>query len=89
MIDGINIFDQPVKNGKRTYANNDNIGKTITGQEHDYTTGCLLDYVCFKSYYDMAAIDLRKQQTLDPDPKAIQIEQKTQQYFSLLKRRKK
>ena len=77
MINGINIFDQPVKNDKRAYANNDNIRKIVTGQEHDYTTSCLLDYVCFKSYYDMAAIDLSKQQTLGPDPKAIQIERKT------------
>ena len=36
----------------------------------DYTTGCLLDYNYFKDYYEMIAIDLRKQQALDADPKA-------------------
>ena len=31
--------------GHHTY---DNIRKITTGQEDDYTTGCLLDYNCFK-----------------------------------------
>ena len=30
------------------------------------------DYVFFKNYYKMIAVDLNKQQTLDADPKAIQ-----------------
>ena len=38
----------------------------------DYTTGCLLDYIYFKNYYKMIAVDLIKQQALDPDPKEIQ-----------------
>ena len=53
MIDGKNVFDQPVKNEKVT---NENIGKIATGQE-DYTTGCLLDYIYFKNYYKMIAVD--------------------------------
>ena len=68
MIDGKNFFDQPIKNDKVTY---DNIRKTATGQGDDYTTGCLLDYTYFKKYYKMIAIDLRKEQALDADPKAI------------------
>ena len=28
-------------------------------------SGCLLDYVCFKKYYKMIAIDLSKTQELD------------------------
>ena len=32
----------------------------------------MLDYTYFKKYYKMIAIDLRKQQALDADPKAIQ-----------------
>ena len=44
MIDGKNVFDQPVKNEKDTYRNN---RKTATGQGHDYMTGCLLDYIYF------------------------------------------
>ena len=45
MIDKKNFFDEPVKNNKVTY---ENIRKTATGQEDDYTTGCLLDYTSFK-----------------------------------------
>ena len=41
VIDGQNIFDQPVKNNLRTY---NNILKIATGQGDDYTTGCLIDY---------------------------------------------
>ena len=44
----------------------------MTSQGDDYTASCLLDYVYFKNYYKMAAIDLSKQQALDADPKAIQ-----------------
>ena len=69
MIDGKNVFDQPVKNDKVTY---ENIRKIATGQGDDYTTGCLLDYIYFKNYYKMIAVDLSKQQALDADPKAIQ-----------------
>ena len=69
MIDGKNFFDQPVKNNKVTY---ENIRKITIGQGDDYTTGCLLDYTYFKKYYKMIAVDLRKQQALDADPKEIQ-----------------
>ena len=69
MIDGKNFFDGPAKNDKVTY---ENIRKTATGQGDDYTTGCLLDYIYFKSYYKMIAVDLSTQQVLDVDPKAIQ-----------------
>ena len=69
MIDGKNVFDQPVKNDKVTY---ENIRKIATGQGDDYTLGCLLDYTNFKKYYKMVAVDLSKQQVLDADPKAIQ-----------------
>ena len=57
MIDGRNVFDQPVKNNLITY---DNIRKTVTGQGDDYTTGCLLDYNYCDKYYKMIAIDLSK-----------------------------
>ena len=69
MIDGKNVFDQPIKNDKVTY---ENIRKIAIGQGDDYTTGCLLDYTYFKKYYKMIAIDLSKQQALDADPRAIQ-----------------
>ena len=60
MIDGRNVFDQPVKNNLITY---DNIRKTVTGQGDDYTTGCLLDYNYCDKYYKMIAIDLSKKKT--------------------------
>ena len=68
MIDGKNIFDQPVKNDKITY---ENIIKIATGDGDDYTIGCLLDYTYFKDH-KMIALDLSKQQALDADRKAIQ-----------------
>ena len=66
MIAGKNFFDQSVKNNKVAY---ENIRKNATGQGDDYTTGCLLDYIYFKNYYKMAAVDLSKQQALDVDLK--------------------
>ena len=69
MIDQIFFFDQPIRNNKITY---ENIWKIATGQGDDYTTGCLLDYIYFRDYYKMIAIDLSKQQALDADPRAIQ-----------------
>ena len=68
MINGKNVFNQPIKNNKVTY---ENIRKIATRQGDDYTTG-LLDYIYFKSYYKMIEVDLSKQQALDADPKAMQ-----------------
>ena len=68
MIDGKNVFDQPVKNNKVTYENIRNIA---AGQGDDRTNGYLLDYIYFKKYCKMIAVDLSKQQALDADPKAI------------------
>ena len=69
MINGENVFDQPIKNNKITC---ENIRKTATNQGDDYTTGCLLDYPYFMDTYQMIAVDLSKQQALDADPRAIQ-----------------
>ena len=69
MIDGKNVFDQPVNSELKTY---EYIIKIATGKGDDYTTGCLLDYFYFKEKYKMIAIDSSKQQTLDADPRAIQ-----------------
>ena len=66
MIDGGNLFDQPIKSDLK------NIRKMATGQGDDYTTGCLLDYPYFKKYYQSVATDLGKQQKLDTDPKKVQ-----------------
>ena len=69
MIYGKNFSDQPINSILKTY---DNIRKVATGQGDDYTTGCLWDYVYFKSYYKMILVDLSKQQAFDADPKAVQ-----------------
>ena len=69
IINGENVFDQPIKNKKTTY---ENIRKIDTGQGDDYTTGCFLDYSYFADTYKMVAVDLSKQQALDADPRAIQ-----------------
>ena len=69
MINGENLFDQPVKNNKVTY---ENIRKTAIGQGYDYTIAYLLYYPFFKDSYKMIVIYLRKQQALDADPRAIQ-----------------
>ena len=69
MIDGKNLFDQPINSDLKTY---DNIRRIATGQGDDYRTGCLLNYSYFKENYKMIAIDLNNQQALDADPKSIQ-----------------
>ena len=46
MIDGQNVFDQPLRNNLITY---NSIQKIATGQGDDYTKGCLLDYNHFKN----------------------------------------
>ena len=68
VIDGRNIFNEPIKNDLKTH---DNIREIATGQGDDYITGCLLDYAYFKEHYMLIAIDLSKQKNLDTDPKAI------------------
>ena len=57
MINGRNLFDQPIKNDLRTYGN---ISKIATGQGDDYTTGCLLDYPYLKKFHKLIAMDLSK-----------------------------
>ena len=63
------LFQSATKSNLLTH---DNIPKIATGQEDDYTTGCLLDYNYLNDCYKMMAIDLIKQQVLDADPKVIQ-----------------
>ena len=69
MIDGRNVFDQPINSMSETY---ENIREIATGKGDDYTTGCLLDYPYFKKSYKMIAVDLSRQNELDADPRAIQ-----------------
>ena len=46
MVDGKHFFDQPVKNNLKT---DNSIQNIATGQENDYTTGCLLDITISKA----------------------------------------
>ena len=84
------FFDQPVRNHPRTC---DNIQKIATGKGGKNRTSCLLDYPCFKKYYQIIAIDLSKQQAIDADPKGMQqinltanLYQQTTTFFSLSKK---
>ena len=69
MIDGKNIFDQPINSSLKTYKN---IRKIGTDQGDDYTAACLLACFYFKENYKMIAKDLSKQQALEADSRAIQ-----------------
>ena len=68
-IDGRNFYEQVINDLLKQY---DEIRKTATGQEDDYTTGCLLDYQYFKDHYILNAVDISKQKELDADSRAIQ-----------------
>ena len=57
IIDERKCFDQPVKDGERTY---DNIRKITNSQGDDYITVCLLNYLYLKKHDKMIAIDLGK-----------------------------
>ena len=52
----------------RTY---DNIQKIATGQGHDYTSDCLLDYPFFEEH-NLIALDLSKQQAINAHLKTWQ-----------------
>ena len=69
MIDGKNVFDQPINSEPKTY---ENIRRIATGRGDNYTTDCLLDYCYFKENYKMIAIDLSKQKALGADSRVIQ-----------------
>ena len=69
MMDEKNFLDQLVKSDIRTY---NNIRKIATDEEDDFTTSCLIDYAYFRNYYRLIAIDLRKQEALQADPKTVQ-----------------
>ena len=57
MIDRESFFNQPTKNGRKSYKN---IRKTATGHVDKYTTGWLLDSPCSKNNYKLILIDLCK-----------------------------
>ena len=68
-IDGRNFYDQPIIDSIKQY---DEIRKILTGQDDDYTTGCLLDFDYFEKNYRLITADLSKQKASDADSRAIQ-----------------
>ena len=54
------------------FKQHDEVRKVSTGQGDDYTTGCFLDFSCFKNNYRLIAADLSKQKVLDAESRAIQ-----------------
>ena len=64
MTHGQNLFHQPIKNDLRTYDKARNLQLV-----KEMITPLVVCY--FKEHYNLIAIDLSKQQTLDADPKAM------------------
>ena len=60
-IDGKNFYDQPINDSIKQYD------EISTGQDDDYTTGCLLDFASFKKNYKLIAANLNKQKASDAD----------------------
>ena len=56
LIDGINLFDLPVKNEEKPFIE--------MSRNNDCTTGNLLNFACVKENYRLIAIDLSKQTKL-------------------------
>ena len=68
-IDGRNFYDQPINDTIKQY---NEIRRIPTGQGHDYTTGCLLDFSYFEKKYRLIVTDLSKQKALHADSRTIQ-----------------
>ena len=56
-IDGGSFFNHLIRNDRKSYRN---IRKTATVHVGKYTTGWLLDSLCFKNNYKLILIDLSK-----------------------------
>ena len=67
IIDKLAFFDLHIKNEEEAYETFIDISKN-----DEYTTGNLLDYGYFKTYYKLIAIDLSKQQVLQENKDLIQ-----------------
>ena len=69
IIDGRNFYDNPIESDIEKYRE---LKKVMIGKGEDYTTGSLLDFNYFNEHYKLVAVDLSKQEELDPDPRATQ-----------------
>ena len=72
IVSGKNFCDQTFDSDIKRYAE---IRKLTTGQHEDCTTGCLLDYDYIKNHYRLISVDLSRQNELDADGKAIQMQE--------------
>ena len=68
-IDGRKFYDPPINESIKQY---DEVRKISTGQDDNYTTGCLLDFAYFEKNYRLIAADLSKQKVLDAESRTIQ-----------------
>ena len=57
LIGGRHFYDQPINDLIKQYVE---VRKGSTGQDDDYTTGCLLDYAYFEDNYRLIAVDFSK-----------------------------
>ena len=69
IINGKNFYEKQIDSYIKRQKD---IRKLTTGQEEDYTTGCLLDYEYIKNHFKLEAIGVKRQKELDSDVKAIQ-----------------
>ena len=69
IINGKNFYEKEIDSYIKRQKD---IRKLTTGQEEDYTTGCLLDYEYIKNHFKLEAIGVKRQKELDSDVKAIQ-----------------
>ena len=69
LINGRNFYDQNINDGITRY---NELLKLTTGKGEDYTTGSLIDYDYYIKDWNIVAVDLSKQTTLDSDSRAIQ-----------------
>ena len=58
IINGEKVYDQATDSDIKRY---EDIRKLTTGQDEDYTTGCLLDYEYMKNNYSLKGVDLSRQ----------------------------
>ena len=68
-IDGRNFYDQPINDLSRQY---NEVRKVSTGQDDDYTTGCVLDFAHVRGNCRLTVANLSKKNALDADLRAIQ-----------------
>ena len=68
IINAKDFYEHAINSDIKRY---EEIRKLITGQDEDYTTGCLWDYDYIKNHSRLIAVDLRRQKELC-NPKVIQ-----------------